>query len=295
VLQPSWLDLNLVVEQMRPLLSRLVGEDVDLRIQAHWEPVPVHADPSQLNQVLMNLVANARDAMPRGGVLTIEPSITVDGGGTGRFALLSVTDTGAGMDEETRRRIFEPFFTTKQMGKGTGLGLSMIEGIVTQSGGHIEVLSEPGQGSSFRIFLPLIEEAAAESEVPGEVREEVGRETILVVEDQPEVREFTATVLETCGYQVIRAEGAIAALTICQRHPGTIDLVLTDVVMPNVSGRELADELEKVQPGIRILFMSGYTDDTMVRHGVSRTGGHFIQKPFTPRALALKIREVLEA
>jgi CheY-like chemotaxis protein len=207
--------------------------------------------------------------------------------------MLAVSDNGVGMDEETRQRIFEPFFTTKGVGKGTGLGLSTVQGIVAQSGGHTEVYSEPGQGTTFKIYLPAVAEAEADAGRPAEVRALGGKETVLVVEDQAEVCDYAVTVLKTYGYRVIPAENAGEALLLFERDGEHIDLVLTDVVMPNVSGRELANRLEKLQPGIKVLFMSGYTDDAIVHHGVLNQGSHFIQKPFSPEVLAAKVRAVL--
>jgi hypothetical protein len=303
VLEPHVLDLNRVVGEMRPMLGRLVGEDVEVRVELSAQAGPVHADPHQVEQAVMNLVVNARDAMPHGGKLLIETAgVELDEryvqshpeAHAGRHLLLAVSDTGVGMDEETRRRIFEPFFTTKGVGKGTGLGLSMVEGIVAQSGGHIEVYSEPGHGTTFKIYLPRVEEEAmAEAGVPEAVLALGGKETVLVVEDEAEVREYAVTVLESYGYRVIQAESAGEALSLYERERGGIDLVLTDVVMPNVSGRELAGRLEKLQPGIKVLFMSGYTDNVIVHHGVLEEGAQFIQKPFSPERLAARVREVL--
>ena len=301
VLQPRVLDLNHVVGEMRSMLARLVGEDVELRFELHGGSVMVHADPHQLGQVIMNLVVNAKDAMPYGGAMLVETAtVELDertaqahpGAPAGRYVTLAVNDSGVGMDDETRRRIFEPFFTTKEVGKGTGLGLSMIEGIVTQSGGYVEVASQPGHGSTFKIFLPLLEgsvEGAATMEpaLPGG-----GNETVLVVEDQTEVRQYTAAVLEAYGYRVILAENAGAALMLFERERG-IDLVLTDVVMPNVSGCELANRLEKLRPGIKILFMSGYADDMTGQYRSLGDDAKLIQKPFSPEELAGKIRDVL--
>jgi len=301
VLEPQVLDLNRVVGEMRPMLGRLVGEDVEVRVELSAQAGPVHADPHQLEQVIMNLVVNARDAMPHGGKLLIETAgVELDPSyvqshpeaRAGRYVLLAVSDTGVGMDEQTRRRIFEPFFTTKGVGKGTGLGLSMVEGIVAQSGGHIQVYSEPGHGTTFKIYLPRVEEAAAVSQ-PEAALPLGGKETVLVVEDQAEVREYAVTVLKAYGYRVIQAQSAGEALLIFEREPERIDLVLTDVVMPNISGRELANRLEKLQPGIKVLFMSGYTDNVIVHYGVLDEGAQFIQKPFSPEQLAVKVREVL--
>jgi len=264
----------------------------------------VRADPHQLEQVIMNLVVNARDAMPHGGMLLIETAVVElderhvrshPEARAGRHVRLAVSDTGVGMDDQTRRQIFEPFFTTKGVGKGTGLGLSMVEGIVAQSGGHIQVYSEPGQGTTFKVYLPSVEEevAVAVEDVTPEAAALGGEETVLVVEDQAEVREYAVTVLKTYGYRVIQADSAGQALSVFERERGGIHLVLTDVVMPSVGGPELAGRLEKLQPGIKVLFMSGYTDDVIVHHGVLEEGAQFIQKPFSPEQLAARVREVL--
>ncbi|MDP2998502.1 MAG: response regulator, partial [Bryobacterales bacterium] len=301
VLEPRVLDLNRVVGEMRPMLERLVGEDVQVRVELSKQAGMVHADPHQIEQVIMNLVVNARDAMPQGGKLLIETDVAeLDSSyarshpeaRAGRYVLLAVSDTGVGMDPETRRQIFEPFFTTKGAGKGTGLGLSMVEGIVAQSGGHIQVYSEPGQGTTFRVYLPSVEDAApvSQSEAAAALG---GEETVLVVEDQAEVREYAVTVLKAYGYRVIQAGSAAQALLMFEPERGRIDLVLTDVVMPKVGGPELAGRLEKLQPGIKVLFMSGYTDNVIVHHGVLEEGAQFIQKPFSPEQLAARVREVL--
>jgi len=304
VLKPQVLDLNHAISEMRPMLARLVGEDVDLFVELHPKAATVRADPHQLEQVVMNLAVNSRDAMPNGGELSIATAVvrwdenqarTVPGGRAGAFVVLTASDTGAGMSEETRQHIFEPFFTTKEFGAGTGLGLPMIQGIVEQSGGFIEVVSEPGCGTVFRIYLPKVEDAAADSSKPEDVPAEGGRETVLVVEDQADVRKYAAAALGAYGYQVIQAENAGEALLLCEREGERIHLVLTDVVMPNLSGRELANRLAKRCPGIKVLFMSGYTDDAIVHHGVLEQGTEFIQKPFSPSQLALKVREMLAA
>jgi PAS domain S-box-containing protein len=303
VLQPRLLDLNAVVSGIKSMIERLVGEDVELRVELHLNAVTTRADPHQLEEVLMNLAVNSRDAMPHGGTLTIRTSsVEIDAGyvalhpeaRVGRYAVLAVTDSGVGMKEETRRHIFEPFFTTKEVGKGTGLGLSMIHGIVEQSGGFIELSSEPGIGATFRIYLPGVEGAADDGmseagPAPG------GRETVLVVEDQAEVGKYVSAALRTFGYQVIQVESAAEALAVCQRESERIDLVLTDVVMPNFSGPELAGWLKDLGPAIKVLFMSGYTDAAIVHRGFLEAGVEFIQKPFSPDQLAVKVREVLGA
>jgi PAS domain S-box-containing protein len=297
VLEPRRLDVNRVLAEMRPMLERLVGEDVEVHVAPHAEVGTIHADLHQLEQVVMNLVVNARDAMSRGGKLRIETAhVEWDDGyarshpevRAGRYVMLTVSDTGVGMDEETRRQIFEPFFTTKEPGKGTGLGLSMVQGIVAQSGGHIDVFSEPGQGTTFKIYLPALDGEAVDDGMLAVAPELGGKETVLVVEDQAEVRNYAVAALKAKGYRAIPAENAGEALLICEREH--IDLVLTDVVMPHLSGRELAERLETLQPGVKVLFMSGYTDKVIQHHEVLE---QLIHKPFSPEQLAGKVRAVL--
>ncbi len=301
VLQPRLLDLNHVVGGMRSMLCRLVGEDVKVGVQLAPDAGVVRADPHQLEQVIMNLVVNARDAMPQGGKLLIETAgVEWDEryaqshpeSHVGRYARLAVSDTGVGMDPEIQRHIFEPFFSTKEVGKGTGLGLATVQGIVAQSGGYIEVYSELGHGTIFKIYLPRLDETVADpglAEAAGGLR---GHETVLLVEDQVEVREYAIAALKAYGYQVVTAQNAGEALLLFE-HGRSVDLVLTDVVMPNMSGRELANRLEKLRPGIKVLFMSGYTDDAVAQYGVLDLNSRFIQKPFSPEQLAVKIRKVL--
>jgi CheY-like chemotaxis protein len=287
---------------MQPMLERLVGEDVEVSVALDGGSVSVYADQHQLEQVIMNLAVNARDAMPFGGSLLIETAaVQLDEAyirlhptaQVGKCVMLAISDTGVGIDEETQQRIFEPFFTTKPAGQGTGLGLAMVQGIVAQSGGHIEVSSEPGQGTTFRIYLPARAEAATGGAKPAAVPTLGGNETILIVEDVAEVRGYAADVLRALGYLVLEAESSEKALRICGLEPGPIHLLLTDVVMPNVNGRELADRLEDLRPGIKVLFMSGYTDNALAAKGVLDEGVHFIEKPFGAEALARKIRGVL--
>jgi PAS domain S-box-containing protein len=303
ILKPQVLDLNRVVSGMRPLLSRLLGEDVELCVELPEGHAIIRADLHQLEQVVMNLAVNSRDAMPQGGTLSIATAVvrwdesqarSHAGAQPGRYVSLAVSDTGEGMSEETRRHMFEPFFTTKEVGKGTGLGLSMVQGIVAQSGGHIEVHSEPGRGTTFRVYLPEVEEdAPEESGQPPSNPAIGGKATVLVVEDQPEVRKYAVAVLKARGYRVIEAESAGQALRTCERAGEPIDLVLTDVVMPQMGGGELASRLAERRPGIRVLFMSGYADDVIVRHGVLEQGAELIQKPFTPDQLTERVREIL--
>ncbi|MCX6632736.1 MAG: PAS domain S-box protein [Candidatus Solibacter sp.] len=300
ILDPRSMDVNRVVEEMRPMLERLVGEDVEVRVALQPNVGTILADPHQLEQVVMNLVVNSRDAMPGGGKLLVETA-TVEfeensmqshpDARVGRYVMLAVSDTGVGMDEETKSRIFEPFFTTKGIGKGTGLGLSMVQGVVAQSGGYVAVYSEKGHGTTFKSYLPALAKAAADTERQAAVPVLGGTETVLVVEDQAEVRKYAVKVLEAYGYRVIPAGNADEALLLWERE--RIDLVLTDLVMPNLSGRELADRLETLQPGIKVMFMSGYTDNVVVHQGALDEGAHLIQKPFSSEDLAGKVRAML--
>jgi hypothetical protein len=302
VLQPRALDLNRLVEEMRPMVERLVGEDIEVRVALHAERGTIHADAHQLEQVVMNLVVNARDAMPGGGSLLIEtadverdeiyshlhPEVRA-----GRYIMLAVSDTGTGMDEGTRQRVFEPFFTTKEVGNGKGLGLSAAEGIVLQSGGHVNLYSEPGHGTTFKIYLPAVSQTAPAVLPSAPVPELDGTETVLVVEDQAEVREYAVKVLKGFGYHVIDVASGDAALRYCEWEHRRIHLLLTDVIMPNMSGRKLANRLREVRPQTKVLFMSGYTDDVILHNGMLEQGVPFIQKPFSPEALAGKVRAVL--
>lgn len=305
VLQPKVLDLNAVVAELKKMIGRLIGEDIELRTIAGCELGSVKADPGQIEQVIMNLAVNARDAMPRGGKLTIETEavylsdknaeqhIVVS---PGHYVMLAVSDTGIGMDEKTKERIFEPFFTTKGVGKGTGLGLSTVYGIVNQSGGYIWVYSEVGQGTTFKIYLPQVGERAQEYERDAEARDAVrGTETILLAEDEEMVRKLALEVLESYGYRVLMAASGGAALLVCERHKERIHLLITDVVMPEMSGRELSDRLAQIRPEMKVLYMSGYTDNAIVHQGILDAGAHFIQKPFSPNVLARKVREILDA
>lgn len=306
VMQPKVLNLNDVVANMEPMLRPLVGEHITLFTVLSPGLGHVRADPNQLEQVLINLTMNARDAMPDGGTLTVETGgcdLDEDGisrqrldARPGRYVSLRVADTGVGMDEDTLARIFEPFFTTKPKGKGTGLGLSTVYGIIKQSGGSIGVRSRPGQGASFTIYLPRVEEPACaeitDTESPGAFE---GTETVLVAEDEPGVRSLVRASLRLKGYTVLEAGNGTEALALAERHSGPIHLLLTDVIMPQMNGRELSERLKARRPGLKVLFMSGYTDDAVLRHGVVTEDLQFIQKPFTPSALAGKMRTVLDA
>jgi len=303
VLQPRVLDLNKLVTSLSTMLQRLIGEDIDLRLVLPPNLGRVNADPGQVEQVLMNLVVNARDAMPKGGVLTVETAnASLDSNyakvhisvRSGPYVMIAVSDNGAGMDEATKARLFEPFFTTKGAGKGTGLGLSTVFGIVKQSGGSVAVYSEPGRGTSVKVYLPRIDQPLSlEAQV---ARRKVGRgtETVLLVEDDEMVRTLVRETLERDGYRILDAPGPLEARRISDQHKEPIQLLITDVVMPKVSGRELAQQLVERRPSMKVLYMSGYTDNAVVNSGILKKEVAFIQKPFTPMALAEKVREVLE-
>jgi nitrogen-specific signal transduction histidine kinase/CheY-like chemotaxis protein len=305
VLMPEVLDLNAIVAGMDKMLKRLIGEDVDF--VTLLDPSAGHArvDPGQLEQVIMNLAVNARDAMPRGGKLTIETAnAELDGAyaqrhatvATGPYVMLAVSDTGVGMDAETQARIFEPFFTTKEKGKGTGLGLSTVFGIVKQSGGNIWVYSEQGKGTTFKVYLPRVEEAPMSREARSGIHSAIqGTETILLVEDESSIRTLARKALESVGYRVVDAKSGPNALELVRKSRDPIHLLLTDLVMPEMAGTELASRLLEDRPELRILYVSGYTDDAVVRHGLLDHRHHFLPKPFTPQILRRKVREVLDA
>jgi PAS domain S-box-containing protein len=306
ILEPRILDLNLVVKDMSKMLRRLIGEDIELHTTLKNDLGKVQADPGQVEQIIMNLVVNARDAMPQGGKVTIETAnVTVDETyamehvmvQTGEYVMLAVTDTGSGIDEETQTHIFEPFFTTKEAGKGTGLGLSTVYGIVKQSGGYVWIYSEVGVGTSFKVYLPRLDEQPQVEKSRALVgsTDVHGTETVLLVEDDAMVRRMARMILELHGYRVLEAEHADAALQIFQEHKDEIDLMLTDVIMPGMSGRVLAERLAELSPELPVIYMSGYTDDAIVRHGLLSDELDFIQKPFSPDGLAQKIRTVLDA
>lgn len=304
VLAPKVLDLNAVVIETERMLRRLIGEDIVLETELESSIPPVKADAGQLQQVLLNLATNARDAMPRGGRLTIatrRPTIDQTEAGVhpplrpGEHVVLEVTDTGAGMLAETQAHIFQPFFTTKQPGKGTGLGLAVVHGIVTQSGGHIAVRSKPGKGTTFEILLPSVSERSpAGSSAQDLVPLPRGTETILLAEDEAAVRALARHILHESGYQVLEAPDGLQAVSVAEQYPGSIHLLISDVVMPHLGGRQLAEQLLKTKPDMKVLFLSGYTDDAIVRHGVSENEYAFLPKPFTPAALAQKVRQVLD-
>ncbi len=302
ILEPRILDLRESIQSMESMLSRLIGEDIDVVVRLAPDAGHVKADPGQIEQVILNLALNARDAMPNGGTMIIElANAELDasyarrhaGVTPGQYVRLSVSDTGTGMDDATRARIFDPFFTTKAHGRGTGLGLSTVYGIVRQSGGNIWVYSEPGHGSSFKVYLPRVDEPADTPESDVTTASVGGAETVLVVEDEHAVRELVRKVLERAGYRVLAAATPHEALAIVDQHPDGINLLMSDVVLPQMGGRALAEQITAKANGVRVLYMSGYTDDTILHHGVLDPGTPFLQKPFTARALTNKIREVL--
>ena len=304
MLQPKVLDLNAVVTNLEPMLQRLIGENIELATVMKPGLGQVRADPGLIEQVIMNLAINARDAMPQGGKVLIETdNVVLDEAYArlhlptqpGSYVCLAMSDTGCGMDAATQSRIFEPFFTTKEKDKGTGLGLSMVYGIVKQSDGYIWVYSERGQGTTFKIYLPRVV-APADSVQPATHWSALpqGMETVLLVEDEPEVRWLVRDMLQRLCYTVLEARHGIEAQVLGVQHQGPIHLLITDVVMPQMSGREIAERLTSEHPETKVLYMSGYTDDAVVRHGVLTADIAFLQKPFTPEALARKVREVLD-
>ncbi len=303
VIQPKIIDLNALVRDVQRMLARVIGEDVELKTLLREDVGTVRADAGQIEQVLMNLAVNARDAMPSGGKLTIETAnLYLDEGyarthagvAPGPYVMLAVSDTGTGMDPETKPHVFEPFFTTKERGKGTGLGLSTVYGIVKQHGGDIWVYSEPGRGTTFKIYLPHAAAAqAAALPMEHQAPPAHGHETVLVVEDEDGVRKLIRDILEQRGYRVLEAESGEKALDIAGKN-GDLDLLLTDVVMPKMSGRDLAEALVLLFPQVRVLFLSGYTDQVVVEHGVLHPEAEFLQKPFTPDVLSRKVRQVLD-
>jgi two-component system cell cycle sensor histidine kinase/response regulator CckA len=304
VLEPRVLDINDIVDTAGKMLKRLIGEDIDLVTRLADDIVAIKADPGQIEQILMNLAVNARDAMPDGGKLTIETdNVELDEAyrhehplvQPGSYVMLAMTDTGSGMSEEVREHIFEPFFTTKELGKGTGLGLATVYGIAQQSGGHIWCYSEPGHGTTLKIYFPRVEERPAAAAAPTATPSLRGDETILVAEDADSVRDVARDVLIRYGYRVLLAPDGRAALELANAHLDEIDLLLTDVVMPEVSGRQLAERLRELRPTLKVLFVSGYTDDAIIRHGMLEPGINYLQKPFSPQSLARKVREVLDA
>ncbi len=303
LLQPRIIDLNGLVADMENMLRRLIGEDIDLMIALAPDVGRIKADRSQVEQVILNLVVNARDAMPRGGRLTIDTTnVVLDesyvgdhvGVEPGKYVRLAVSDTGCGMEPDVQARIFEPFFTTKAVGKGTGLGLSTVYGIVKQSNGHIALYSEPGAGSTFKLYLPRVDSGAAVEEANARTRAlPRGNETILLVEDNEVVRKATSQMLRQNGYDVLEASEAIEAIGVFEGALRPVHLLLTDVIMPGLNGRELAERLTSRAPNLRVLFMSGYTDDAISRHGGLSDDIVFLEKPFACDALIAKVQEAL--
>jgi two-component system cell cycle sensor histidine kinase/response regulator CckA len=303
VLQPERVDLNAVVADIDRMLRRLIGEDIELVTRLHGELEPIVADPGQIEQVIVNLVVNARDAMPRGGRIELETSnfecidpVRVESGmlAPGRYVALRVADTGTGMDEETRAQIFEPFFTTKEASGGTGLGLASAYGIISQSRGQIDVASRLGEGSRFTIYLPVAREATVEVTPTDPAPASRGRETILLVEDSGPVRRLVERMLTRKGYTVLAAESATAALRHCSRYDGPIDLLLTDVVLPRMAGPEIARQAREIRPDLRVLYMSGFTDETLTQHGLSSLEPDLLAKPFSSSTVLARVRQRLD-
>jgi nitrogen-specific signal transduction histidine kinase/CheY-like chemotaxis protein len=306
IVQPCLVNLNSIVRDTETLLRRLIGEDIVVRAVLDSELPPVRIDRGQIEQVIVNLAVNARDAMPSGGHLTIETAnvdldqpyvrghLTVS---PGRYVMLAVSDTGQGMDLETQSHIFEPFFTTKGPGKGTGLGLSTVYGIVKQGGGHIWTYSEPGQGTTFKIYLPAVQEAGGapqQADLPSRMGTR-GTETILVLEDEASVRKLVQAMLGQQGYTILEASNPVEALRQCREHPGSIHLLVTDVVMPGMGGRQVAELAVQYRPTLKVLYMSGYTGEAIAQHGALYPGVMFLQKPFSSESLLQKVREVLSS
>ena len=306
IIEPVVLDLNEEINETEKMLKRMIRENIEFQTFLEPELWKVYADQGQIDQVIMNMVLNARDAMPRNGKLTIETANAdldenyfLEHGieeAPGHYVMLAVSDTGSGMDKKTREQIFDPFFTTKEVGKGTGLGLSTVYGIVKQNNGFVWVYSEPGKGTTFKIYLPKVKEDTKPEEKEQTPVEDLGGfETILIVEDNEGLRKFAQKSLLMHGYRVLNAENGEDALRVSQAHEGQIDLMITDVVMPKMGGKKLAERLQPLYPQMKVIYMSGYTDNAVVRHGVLEPGLNFIPKPFTPENLARKVREVLDA
>jgi signal transduction histidine kinase/ActR/RegA family two-component response regulator len=302
VLQPKVLDVNRLIGTLTTMLRRLIGEDIDLQLVLRDNLGKVNADPGQLEQVMMNLVVNARDAMPNGGTLTIETAnVDLDESYVsthvsvkpGPYILIAVSDTGMGMDESTKSHAFEPFFTTKAPGRGTGLGLSTVFGIVRQSGGAVDIYSSPGKGTSAKVYLPRVDQPEVIESFADRAQAAKGNETVLIAEDDEMVRSLVKETLVRHGYHVLDAASPLEAQKISDVYRGVIHLLITDVVMPKINGRDLASRLSKRRPNLKILYMSGYTDGAVINNGILRKETAFLQKPFTPAGLAEKVREVL--
>ncbi|OEU65700.1 MAG: hypothetical protein BBJ57_13040 [Desulfobacterales bacterium PC51MH44] len=307
VIKPEVIDLNEGINETKNMLKRTIGEDIEFLTVLKPELWKVHTDSGQIDQIIMNMVVNARDAMPQGGKLTIETANAdidrnyfrehgIKGEKPGHYVMLAVSDTGKGMDKETREHIFEPFFTTKEVGKGTGLGLSTVYGIVKQSNGFVWVYSEPGLGSTFKVYLPKVKgDAKPEEKEQSPVDDPGGSETVLIVEDDYGLRKFAQEVLQSYGYRILVAENGENALRVSKEYESPIHLLLTDVVMPKMSGKEVAERLQPLNPRMKVIYMSGYTDNAIVRHGVLEPGINFLEKPFTPEGLARKVRKAIES
>jgi len=307
IVQPKILNINELLTDIEKMLGRLIGEDVELLTIPEPELWQVEIDPGQIEQMIMNLAVNARDAMPKGGKLTVGTANAdldknyfrergIHEETPGHYVMLTISDTGIGMDKETQEHIFEPFFTTKEVGKGTGLGLSTVYGIIKQNNGFVWVYSEPGQGSTFKVYLPKVkEDAEPEEKEQSPVDDPIGSETVLIVEDDYGLRKFAQEVLQSYGYRILAAENGEDALRVSDEYESPIHLLLTDVVMPRMGGKELAERLQPLYPLMKVLYMSGYTDNAIVHHGVLAPGLNFLEKPFTPEGLARKVREVLDA
>ena len=302
MLKPSVLDLNAVVIDAKNMLARLIGEDISVSVEPDSALQCVKADAGQLGQVLMNLCVNARDAMPTGGTIVIRTANTIMTGTEwpeisapprGPYVELSVSDSGMGMDAETQKHLFEPFFTTKEHGRGTGLGLATVYGIVKQSDGFIRAESAPGRGTTFRIYLPAVDTPPDQEAFT--LAAPRGRETVLIVEDEPRVRSLMRVMLKRAGYTVLVAQDGAQALQLAAEHGPALDLLITDVVMPGMSGRQVVDRVRASYPTLPVLFISGYTDDAMVRHGIAEADTPFLQKPFTMSDLTRKVRQVLDS
>ncbi|MBW2740590.1 MAG: response regulator [Deltaproteobacteria bacterium] len=307
IVQPKILDINELLTDIEKILGRLIGEDVELLTIPEPELWQVEIDPGQMEQVIMNLAVNARDAMIEGGKLTIETANAdldknyfhehgIKGERPSHYVMLAIIDTGSGMDKETREHIFEPFFTTKEVGKGTGLGLSTVYGIVKQNDGFVWVYSEPGKGTTFKVYLPKVKgNAEPEEKEQTPVDDLSGFETVLIVEDDDSLRNFAQKILHIYGYRTLNAENGEDALRVCKEHDGQIDLMITDVVMPKMGGKELAERLRPLYPQMKVIYMSGYTDNAIVHHGVLEPGLNFLEKPFTLESLARKVRKALRS
>ena len=307
VIKPEVMDINKGINETNKMLKRMIGEHIEILTILDPELEKVYADSGQIDQMIINLTINARDAMPKGGKLTIETANAdlnenyfrehgITGIKSGHYVVLAVSDTGIGMDKETREHIFEPFFTTKKVGKGTGLGLSTVYGIVKQNNGFVWVYSEPGKGTTFKSYLPKVKgDADAEEKEQTPVVDFGGFETVLLVEDDDGLRKFAQEVFLMHGYRVLDAENGEDALRVSKEHDGQIHLLLTDVVMPRMGGKELAERLQPLYPGMKVIYMSGYTDNAIVHHGVLEPGLNFLEKPFTPEGLACKVRETLNS